>query len=115
MVTSVEGTGLCRQGFPPEEGCKRKEIQHEQSHNPSRRRLRNLAIAGTASADDHLFNATNHGLSPTGQPFTTNPAGHSGDLAPGQGSPFSGEETKTPSTDTAAANAHANVKERTAK
>ena len=74
-----------------------------------------IALAGIARADDHLFNATQHGLSPDGQPFQTNKAGHSGDLAPGQGSPFAGEETKTPSTDTDAANQHANVKERTPK
>ena len=74
-----------------------------------------IAFAGLARADDHLFNATQHGLSPDGQPFQTSKAGHSGDLAPGQGSPFTGEETKTPSTDTEAANAHANVKDRQAK
>ncbi|TIU76456.1 MAG: hypothetical protein E5V86_10395 [Mesorhizobium sp.] len=74
-----------------------------------------IAFAGFARADDHLFNATQHGLSPDSQPFQTNKAGHSGDLAPGQGSPFTGEETKTPATDTEAANAHANVKERQAK
>ncbi|TPI43240.1 hypothetical protein FJW05_23090 [Mesorhizobium sp. B2-9-1] len=74
-----------------------------------------IAFAGIARADDHLFNAEQHGLSPDSQPFQTNKAGHSGDLAPGQGSPFTGEETKTPSTDTEAANAHANVKDRQAK
>ena len=74
-----------------------------------------VAFAGFARADDHLFNATQHGLKPESQPFQTNPAGHSGDLAPGQGSPFTGEETKTPATDTDAANDHANVKERTPK
>ena len=74
-----------------------------------------LAMSGIAGADDHLFNATQHGLSPDSQPFQTNPAGHSGDLAPGQGSPFTGEETKTPATDTDAANNHANVKERIPK
>ncbi|MDG4878104.1 hypothetical protein P9273_23805 [Mesorhizobium sp. WSM4935] len=74
-----------------------------------------IAFADFARADDHLFNATHHGLSPDSQPFQTNKAGHSGDFAPGQGSPFTGEETKTPSTDTEAANAHANVKDRQAK
>ncbi|RWL97822.1 MAG: hypothetical protein EOR68_16055 [Mesorhizobium sp.] len=74
-----------------------------------------IAFAGFARADDHLFDATQHGLSPDSQPFQTNKAGHSGDLAPGQGSPFTGEETKTPATDTEAANAHANVKDRQAK
>ncbi|RUU06507.1 hypothetical protein EOD23_13485 [Mesorhizobium sp. USDA-HM6] len=74
-----------------------------------------IAFAGFARADDHLFNATQHGLSLDSQPYQTNKAGHSGDLAPGQGSPFTGEETKTPATDTEAANDHANVKERQAK
>jgi hypothetical protein len=74
-----------------------------------------IALAGLARADDHLFNATLHGLKPDSQPFQTNKAGHSGDLAPGQGSPFTGEDTRTPATDTAAANAHANVKERQPK
>jgi hypothetical protein len=74
-----------------------------------------VAFAGFARADDHLFNATQHGLSLDSQPFQTNKAGHSGDLAPGQGSPFVGEETKTPATDTDAANLHANVKERQPK
>ncbi len=74
-----------------------------------------IAFAGFARADDHLFNAEQHGLSTDSQPFQTNKAGHGGDLAPGQGSPFTGEETKTPATDTAAANDHANVKERQAK
>lgn len=74
-----------------------------------------FALAGIARADDHLFNATQHGLSEDSQPFQPNPAGHSGDLAPGQGSPFTGEETKTPATDTDAANDHANVKDRALK
>jgi len=74
-----------------------------------------MALAGIARADDHLFNATQHGLSPDGQPFQTNKAGHSGDLAPGQGSPFVGADTKTPATDTEAANLNANVKQRTPK
>jgi hypothetical protein len=87
-----------------------------------------VAITGAATADDHLFNAgvandegpTNSAPHPTGlfdgstasthsQATTENPAGHSGDLAPGQGSPFTGEETKTPATDTDAANDHANA------
>jgi hypothetical protein len=80
-----------------------------------------IAFIAVAKADDHLFNAQQHGLSADGNAianshaFTTNKAGHSGDLAPGQGSPFAGEETKTPATDTEAANQHANVKERTPK
>ncbi|RUW58841.1 hypothetical protein [Mesorhizobium sp. M7A.F.Ca.US.008.03.1.1] len=74
-----------------------------------------LALTGLATADDHLFNALQHGLNADGHAFTTNKAGHSGDLAPGQGSPFAGADTQTPSTDTAAANAHANVKDRQPK
>lgn len=74
-----------------------------------------LALTVLAKADDHLFNALQHGLSADGHPFQTNKAGHSGDLAPGQGSPFAGADTQTPSTDTAAANAHANVKDRQPK
>ncbi len=75
-----------------------------------------MALAGVSKADDHLVQATDFGgLSLDSQPYQTNPAGHSGDLAPGQGSPFTGEETKTPATDTDAANDHANVKQRTPK
>ncbi|MER8973318.1 MULTISPECIES: hypothetical protein [unclassified Mesorhizobium] len=74
-----------------------------------------LAVTGLAKADDHLFDALQHGLSPDSQPFQTNKAGNSGDLAPGQGSPFTGHDTQTPATDTEAANEHANVKERQAK
>ena len=72
-----------------------------------------VALAGVSKADDHLVQATDFGgLSLDSQPYQTNPAGHSGDLAPGQGSPFTGAETKTPATDTDAANNHANVKQR---
>lgn len=80
-----------------------------------------IALGGVAKADDHLVNAQDHGLSADGNAiththaFTENKAGNGGDLAPGQGSPFAGEETKTPSTDTEAANQNANVKERTPK
>ncbi|HKP26262.1 MAG TPA: hypothetical protein VJV39_20510 [Dongiaceae bacterium] len=80
-----------------------------------------IACIGAAKADDHLFEAQQHGLSSDGNAvththaFDINKAGHSGDLAPGQGSPFAGEEQKTPATDTDAANEHANVKERGAK
>ena len=69
-------------------------------------------LGGAALADDHLFQATQHGLKPDSQPFSTNPAGHSGDLAPGQGSPFAGADQQTPATDTAAANNHAQIKPR---
>ena len=74
--------------------------------------------AGAAGADDHLFQAMQHGLSkksPDHPPFAPNKAGHSGDLAPGQGSPFTGEDLQTPATDTEAANLHANVKPRERK
>ena len=74
-----------------------------------------IALAGVARADDHLAKASEHGLPLDSQPYQTNKAGHSGDLAPGQGSPFAGADTKTPATDTEAANMHANVKERTPK
>jgi hypothetical protein len=74
-----------------------------------------FALAGIAKADDHLFQALQHGLSEDGQPFQTNKAGHSGDLAPGQGSPFMGNDNQTPATDTETANNHANVKAREPK
>jgi len=75
-----------------------------------------IALAGLARADDHLATAEQHGLiAGVSQPYQTNKAGHSGDLAPGQGSPFAGFDTKTPATDTDAANLHANVKPRTPK
>jgi hypothetical protein len=74
-----------------------------------------LALAGAANADDHLFQALQHGLNEDSQPFQENKAGHSGDLAPGQGSPFAGHDMQTPATDTEAANDHANVKAREPK
>jgi hypothetical protein len=75
-----------------------------------------LALTGLAKADDHLATAEQHGLvAGVSQPYQTNKAGHSGDLAPGQGSPFAGFDTQTPATDTEAANLHANVKPRTPK
>ncbi|MGF7004585.1 hypothetical protein [Aminobacter sp. BE322] len=74
-----------------------------------------LALGGVAKADDHLFNALQHGLSPDGQPFQPNPAGHSGDTAAGQGSPFTGADMQTPATDNETAADHANVKAREAK
>ncbi|CAN7578379.1 hypothetical protein LJR255_004164 [Pararhizobium sp. LjRoot255] len=75
-----------------------------------------ISTYAVAQADDHLFQAQQHGLksgstaSSTTHAFTTNSAGHSGTLAPGQGSPFTGHDTQTPATDTDAANDHANVK-----
>jgi hypothetical protein len=76
-----------------------------------------MAFHGIANADDHLYQAQQHGLNDNSHTnaFTTNKAGHSGDLAPGQGSPYTGGDTQTPATDTGAANIHANVKERTPK
>lgn len=60
-----------------------------------------VAIAGIAQADDHLWQALNngHGLS-TGPAADNNQAvGGTGDKAPGQGSPFTGDDTGTPSRD----------------
>jgi len=82
-----------------------------------------MALAGIAKADDHLFNATQHGLSEDSQPFQTNKAGHSGDLAPGQGSPFAGADTHTPSSLVVSGDPdegippkpHANIKDRIPK
>ena len=77
-----------------------------------------FAVHGVANADDHLFTAQQHGLAPGGRAiahsnaFTTNRAGHSGDLAPGQGSPFRGEERQTPASAVGAAQPHANIKPR---
>ncbi|GCA52358.1 hypothetical protein KGO5_04823 [Sinorhizobium sp. KGO-5] len=77
-----------------------------------------LIFSGVAQADDHLFQAQQNGLksgstaSSNTHAFTANGAGHSGALAPGQGSPFTGEETQTPATETGPANQHANVKSR---
>ena len=66
-----------------------------------------IAFLGVAKADDHLANAQLHGLGNNvhSQGFVN------GDKAPGQGSPYA-VDTKTPATDTAAANANANVKDR---
>jgi hypothetical protein len=71
-----------------------------------------FAFGGTARAADHLFTATQHGLTTGSHAFVTNPAGHGGTLAPGQGNPKVGEDTQTPATDTPQANAHAQVKQR---
>ena len=72
-----------------------------------------VVSSGIGKADDHLFQALQHGLSHDSQPFQTNRAGHSGDLAPGQGSPFAGPDTQIPATDTEAA--QNNVKPREPK
>jgi hypothetical protein len=74
-----------------------------------------FAFTGVVSADDHLVEALEHGLTEDSQLFQTNPAGRCCSIAPGQASPFSGEETKTPATETEAANDHANVKDRDPK
>jgi hypothetical protein len=78
-----------------------------------------LIFSGSvAQAHDHLFQAQQNGLklvstaSLNTHAFTPNGAGHSGAPAPGQGSPFTGEKTKTPATETGPANQHANVKSR---
>jgi hypothetical protein len=65
-----------------------------------------LALAGTASAADHLFTATAAGgLTPSSQPFQNNlnNPGRFNDDVPGQGSPLSGGESITPASDTAQA------------
>ena len=77
-----------------------------------------VALAGVSKADDHLFQAQQHGLSgvsETSHPFVANKNNHSGDLAAGQGSPFIGADTQTPSTDNPVANLNANIKDRTPK
>ena len=75
-----------------------------------------IALAGIARADDHLATAEQHGLTAgVSQPYQTNKAGHSGDLAAGQGSPFRGFDTQTPATDNETANLNANVKPLTPK
>ncbi|MDB5539499.1 MAG: hypothetical protein JWQ89_1226 [Devosia sp.] len=70
-------------------------------------------LVGPAYADDHLFQATQSGglsVNPvTG--VITNKAGHVvPDHAPGQGSPFAGNDQCTPATANEVARAHANVK-----
>jgi hypothetical protein len=71
-----------------------------------------IVSGGIAYADDHLFQAEQHGLSAESQASAHSQAIENAEEAPGQGSPFTGEETKTPATATAAANEHANVKQR---
>jgi hypothetical protein len=75
-----------------------------------------ILLTAVAAADDHLFQAQQHGLAAgsnggtNSNAFVTNPAGHSGNDASGQGSPFTGNDTVTPSSDQG--QAHANVKPR---
>ena len=69
--------------------------------------------AGAAGADDHLFQAMQHGLgkkSADQHPFVSNKNDHSGDEANGQGSPFTGDDMQTPATDSENANLHANIR-----
>jgi hypothetical protein len=80
-----------------------------------------IALGGIAQADDHLVNAEDHGLADKldGQAVM-----HSQE-APGQGSPFGGDETHTPSSLVVTgeeengtfpdAKPHANIKDRTPK
>jgi hypothetical protein len=67
-----------------------------------------IALSSIAMADDHLFQAQQQGLNGN----THSQGSANGGPAPGQASPFTGEETKTPATDTDAANDNANVKPR---
>jgi hypothetical protein len=69
-------------------------------------------LVGSALADDHLFQATQHGLSfDPATELITNKAGHViPDTAPGQGSPFAGNDQCTPATANETARDHANVK-----
>lgn len=65
--------------------------------------LLTLAAAGSALAADHLFTATAAGgLTLDKQPFQNgvNNPGRFNDNVPGQGSPLSGSEHTTPTTDT---------------
>ena len=64
-----------------------------------------VALGGMATAADHLLNAEQHGLGGNDHThvFTLNRGGHSGDTAPGRGSPFlfgSPDDAGIPSTDT---------------
>jgi hypothetical protein len=65
-----------------------------------------LLLTSNALADDHLFQAEQHGLADNSH----SQAIANADEAPGQGSPFTGEEQCTPATATQAAQDHANVK-----
>jgi len=57
-----------------------------------------FVITGAAKADDHLFQATNNTHTQAG--LTEQSTGFiNGDRGKGQGSPFTGEHTGTPSSD----------------
>ena len=63
-----------------------------------------IALGGVATAGDHLFKAEEHGLNNNTNThvFTPNSQGHSGDSAPGRGSPFvffEDDDAGIPSTD----------------
>ena len=65
-----------------------------------------LAVASTASASDHLANAT---AASGSNPVTANPSGVSGSAAqpgtvPGEGNPNFGQDQGTPSVDTSQLN-----------
>jgi hypothetical protein len=70
-------------------------------------------ISGPGLADDHLVQAAQAG-GLTFEVATATTMNKSGkvipDTAPGQGSPFAGNDQCTPATDTGAAQDHANVK-----
>ena len=70
-------------------------------------------LASAGYADDHLVQATQSGglTFDAGQDAIFNKAGHQiPDTAPGQGSPFLGNDQCTPATATEAAQENANVK-----
>jgi hypothetical protein len=64
-----------------------------------------LLLTSAATADDHLFQAQQHGLADNAH---SQAIAHS-EEAPGQGSPFTGEHQCSPATATEAAQLHANV------
>jgi len=76
-----------------------------------------ISFAGLAGADDHLFEGLEHGLD------VDSPAVEHSGPAPGQGSPFSGEETHTPASLVVSGDEeegidpkpHANIKDREPK
>ena len=66
-----------------------------------------IALSGTAMADDHLFNALQHGLlnNPNSQGFANGDnrpgqSDNSGTPAPGQGDPFFGSDNAVPASAT---------------
>ena len=65
-----------------------------------------IAFSSIAMADDHLFEALQHGLQVDSQGFIN------GDRGKGQGSPFSGGDTHTPASAAVEDKPHVNIKER---